>query len=70
MGAIMTEGKSVWLDDEVLESIEEDSRENESPNQYLKRTLGKPEATIDNEWSEDEIKELAEEKFFELQRSM
>lgn len=63
------EDKPVWLSGEVLKQIDENSRENESPNAYLIRTLG-VEADEPDKWSEDEIKDLAEERFFELQRSM
>jgi len=62
-------GKSVWLDDEVLEWVEENSLPNETPNQFFQRLMSEEDVNV---WTEDEIKTIAknaaEEKFFELQR--
>lgn len=66
----MSNGKTVWLSDDVLEWIDEESREYESPNEFLKRISEDKEIENPEARTDEEIKELAEEKFFELQREM
>jgi len=62
-------GKSVWLSEDVLEWVDENSMSNESPNQFFQRLMSDEDVNV---WTEEEIRELAkdaaEEKFFELQR--
>ena len=58
---------SKWLSSELIEYIQERKMPKESVNAYLERILLEEEEAP-KAWTEDEIKDLAEEKIIEMQR--
>jgi len=58
----MSEGKTVWLSAEVLEKIEEESKDWMSPNQYLRETLCDIMEEGSETLDEDDVREIVREE--------
>lgn len=58
----MSEGKTVWLSAEVLEKIEEESKDWMSPNQYLRETLCDIREEGSENLDEDDVREIVRDE--------
>lgn len=62
-----SKGKTVWFSGEVLEYIEENSLEDETPNQFLKRKLVNEDGKgLPRQFDEEDIREFAREEARDL----
>lgn len=62
-----SKGKTVWFSGDVLEFIEENKFEDETPNQFLKRKLVNEEGKgVPRQFDEEDIREFAREEARDL----